>query len=152
VARQCSTSGRRVGSDGGSGAVGARGELGAGAEGEQEVEGEGEAGGVPLTLTSCFIHSHSSLVSSNISIELYKKIAKEAIWISVWKSGPRTGKRPGLDRTRTSQDRKSQDRTGPQPQSGLRSFAISRIPGPVRTSLLIGKFINILSIFRTLIY
>ena len=161
MARQCSTSGRRVGSDGGSGAVGARGELGAGAEGEQEVEGEGEgeAGGVPLTLTSCFIHSHSSLVSSNISIELYKKIAKEAIWISVWKSGPRTGKRPGLDWTRTSQDRKSQDRTGLQPQSGLQSFAISRIPGPVkdrsgpvRTSLLIGKFINILSIFRTLIY
>jgi len=69
------------------------------------------------------------------------------VLISVWKSGPRTGKRPGLDRT------------GPQPQSGLRSFAISRIPGPVKdqsgpvwTSLLIGKFINILSIFRTLIY
>jgi len=71
----------------------------------------------------------------------------------------RTGKRLGLDQTRTSQDRKSQDRTGPQPQSGLQSFANSRIPGlvkdwsgPVRTSLLIGNFIDILSIFRTLIY
>ena len=86
-------------------------------------------------------------------------IGINTVTISVWKSGPRTGKRPGLDWTRTSQDRKSQDRTGLQPQSGLRSFAILRIPGPVkdrsgpvRTSLLIGKFINILSIFRTLIY
>jgi len=49
MARQRGTSGRRVGSDGGSGAVGARGEPGAGAEGEQEAEAEGEAGGVPLT-------------------------------------------------------------------------------------------------------
>ena len=57
-----------------------------------------------------------------------------AIAISVWKSGPRTGKKLGLDQTRTSQDRKSQDRTGPQPQSGLQSFAILRIPGPVWTS------------------
>ena len=40
VARQRGTSGRQVGSNGGSGAVGvtSRGELGAGAEGEQEVE------------------------------------------------------------------------------------------------------------------
>jgi len=53
VARQRSTSGRRVGSDGGSGAVGvaSRGRLGAGAEGEWEAEAEGEAGGVPLTIT-----------------------------------------------------------------------------------------------------
>ena len=72
---------------------------------------------------------------------------------SVWKSGPGTGKRLGLDWTRTSQDRKSQDRIGPQPQSGPRSFAILKIPGPhkdrsgpVRTGLLIGEFINILSI------
>ena len=41
VARQRGTSGRRVGSDGGSGAVGAR-----------EAEGEGEAEGVPLTITA----------------------------------------------------------------------------------------------------
>ena len=47
VARQRGTSRRWVGSDGGSGAVGARGELGVGAEGEWEAEGE--AGGVPIT-------------------------------------------------------------------------------------------------------
>jgi len=46
VAHQHGTSGRRVGSDGGSRAVGARGKLGVGAEGEWEVE----AGGVPLTI------------------------------------------------------------------------------------------------------
>ena len=53
MARQRSTSGRRVGSDGGSGAVGARGKPGARAEGEQEAEAEaeGEAEGVPLTIT-----------------------------------------------------------------------------------------------------
>jgi len=57
VACQCSTSGRQVGSDGGSGAVDARGEPGAGAEGEWDVEAEaegkaeGEAEGVPLTIT-----------------------------------------------------------------------------------------------------
>ena len=49
MARQRGTSGRQVGSDGGSGAVGARGEPGARAEGEREVEAEGEAEGVPLT-------------------------------------------------------------------------------------------------------
>ena len=53
MARQHGTSGRRVGSNGGLGAVGAtlRGEPGAGAEGEQEAEVEaeveGEAGGSP---------------------------------------------------------------------------------------------------------
>jgi len=53
VARQHGTSGRRVGSDGGSGAVGARGKPGARAEGEWEAEGEaeGEVEGVPLTIT-----------------------------------------------------------------------------------------------------
>ena len=45
MARQRGTSGRRVGSDGGSGAVGARGEPGSRAEGEREAEAEG----VPLT-------------------------------------------------------------------------------------------------------
>ena len=59
MAHQRGTSGRQVGSDGGSGAVGARGEPGAGAEGEREAEAEGEreaeaeaegeAEGVPLT-------------------------------------------------------------------------------------------------------
>jgi len=58
MARQCGTSGRWVGSDGGLEAVGTmlRGEPGAGAEGEweaeAEAEGEGEAGGVPLTFSS----------------------------------------------------------------------------------------------------
>ena len=47
VACQCSTSGKQVRSNGGSGAVGARGEPGVGAGGEQEAEGEAE--GVPLT-------------------------------------------------------------------------------------------------------
>ena len=53
MARQHGTSGRRVGSNGGSGAVGAtlRGEPAAGAEGEREAEVEGEAGGVPRTIT-----------------------------------------------------------------------------------------------------
>jgi len=57
VARQRGTSRKRVRSDGGSGAVGARGEPGAGAGGEREVEvevegeGEGEGEGVPLTIT-----------------------------------------------------------------------------------------------------
>jgi len=56
VACQCGTSGKQVGSDGGSGGVGARGEPGAGAEGEQEgeAEAEEEAGGVPLTETCAF--------------------------------------------------------------------------------------------------
>jgi len=49
VARQRGTSGRRVGSDGGSGAVGARGEPGARLEGEREAEAEAE--GVPLTIS-----------------------------------------------------------------------------------------------------
>jgi len=59
MACQHSTSRRQVGSDGGLGVVGARGELGVGAVGEQEAEGEGEeegkeegeVGGVPLTIT-----------------------------------------------------------------------------------------------------
>ena len=55
MARQRGTSGRRVRSSGGLGAVGvtSRGELGAGAEGEREAEAEAEAeaGGVPLTCT-----------------------------------------------------------------------------------------------------
>jgi len=59
VACQCGTSGRRVGSSGGSEVVGAmlRGDPGAGAEGEQKVEVKaeaevgGEAGGVSLTIT-----------------------------------------------------------------------------------------------------
>jgi len=45
VAYQRGTSGRQVGSDAGSGAVGARGKPGAGAEGEWEAEVEGKAGG-----------------------------------------------------------------------------------------------------------
>ena len=49
MAHQRSKSGKQVGSDGRSGAVGARGELGV--EDEQEAEGEGETGGVPLTIT-----------------------------------------------------------------------------------------------------
>ena len=67
---------------------------------------------------------------------------------------PVLGLEKDQDWTQTSQDRK-----GPQPQSSLQSFMISKIPGlgkdqsgPVWTSLLIGKFINILSVFRTLIY
>ena len=51
MARQRGTSGRRVGSDGRSGAVGARGKPGVPAEGEREVEAEAE--GVPLTTTNC---------------------------------------------------------------------------------------------------
>jgi len=53
VARQRGTSGRWLGSNGGSGAVGVTsgGGPGAGAEGEWEAEGEGEVGGVPLTIT-----------------------------------------------------------------------------------------------------
>jgi len=55
VARQRGTSGRRVGSNGGSGAVGitSRGKPGAGAEGEQEAEAEvgAEAEAVPLAIT-----------------------------------------------------------------------------------------------------
>jgi len=49
VACQCSTSGKRVGRDGGSEVIGAMlgGKSGAGAEGEQEAEAEG----VPLTVT-----------------------------------------------------------------------------------------------------
>jgi len=61
MACQHGTSRRRVGSDGRSGAVGARGELGAGAEGEREAEvdadaeaeAEAGAGGVPLTEPQC---------------------------------------------------------------------------------------------------
>jgi len=51
VARQCSTSGRRVGSNGGSGAVGvtSRGKPEVEAEGEREAEAGAEA--VPLTIT-----------------------------------------------------------------------------------------------------
>jgi len=51
VARQCGTSGRRVGSNGGSGAVGvtSRGEPGAGAEGEWEAGAGAVAEAVPLT-------------------------------------------------------------------------------------------------------
>ena len=49
VAHQRGTSGKRVGSNGGLGAIGARGELGVGAGDEWEAEGEAE--GVPLTIT-----------------------------------------------------------------------------------------------------
>jgi len=49
MACQRGTSGRWVRSNGGSGAVGARGEPGARAEGDQEAEAEAE--GVPLTIT-----------------------------------------------------------------------------------------------------
>jgi len=49
VARQRSISRRQVGSDGRSGAVGARDKPGERAEGEREAEAEGEAEGVPLT-------------------------------------------------------------------------------------------------------
>ena len=64
MAHQHGTSGRRVGSDGGLGVVGARGKLGAGAEGEQETEAEaeGEAGGVPLT-GPCY-HQKSSFADT----------------------------------------------------------------------------------------
>jgi len=53
MAHQCGTSGKPVGSNGGSGAVDvtSRGEPGAGAEGEWEAEAEAEVGGVPLTKT-----------------------------------------------------------------------------------------------------
>jgi len=55
MARQRGTSGRWVGSSGGSGAVGvtSRGEPGVEAEGEREAEAEagGEAEAVPLTIT-----------------------------------------------------------------------------------------------------
>ena len=58
MARQRSTSGRQVGSSGGSGVVGtSRGEPGAGAEGEREAEGGAGAGGVPLTTTSEIKHN-----------------------------------------------------------------------------------------------
>ena len=70
---------------------------------------------------------------------------------SVWKSSHRTGKRPGLDQTRTTQDWKSQDRAGLQLQSSPQSFTISKIPGPhkdrsgpVRTSLH-GRYILLIS-------
>ena len=49
MACQRGTSGTWVGSDGRSGVVGARGELGVQAEGEREAEAEAE--GVPLTIT-----------------------------------------------------------------------------------------------------
>ena len=53
-------------------------------------------------------------------------------WVfgSVWKSSLKTGKRPELDRTRTDRTRNLQDCKRPGLQSGLRSFAISKIPGP----------------------
>ena len=65
MARQGGTSRRRVGNDGGSGAVGARGEPGAGAEveaeGEREAEAEVEegAGGVPLTESQWISQTHT---------------------------------------------------------------------------------------------
>ena len=67
-----------------------------------------------------------------------------ALSASVWKSGLRTGKRLGLDRTWTSQDQKSQDCTGPQPQSGPWSFAILKIPGclEVRSFHFFGLLVN----------
>jgi len=51
VAPQHGTSGKQVGRNGQSEAVGATlgGKFGVGAEGEQEVEAEGETRGVPLT-------------------------------------------------------------------------------------------------------
>ncbi len=49
MARQRSTSRKQVGSNGGLGAIGARGELGVGARGERKVEGKAE--GIPLTIT-----------------------------------------------------------------------------------------------------
>jgi len=83
VARQRGTSRRQVRSNGGSGAVGARGKPGAGAEGEQDaeagaeagvgVEAEGEAGGVPLTAARvavrkiCKAGSDSAWSSGSIS-------------------------------------------------------------------------------------
>jgi len=92
-------------------------------------------------------------ISMDFILELPESGGYDSIMVSVWKSGPRTGKRPGLDWTWTNQDRKSQDRKGPRPWSGPRSSAISKIPGldkdwsgPVRTGLLVGKFIYILSI------
>jgi len=70
MARQRGTSGRQVGSDGGSGAVGPMGEPGAGAEGEQEVEAEAEgeqeaeaeAEGVPLPIPTLIIVACSFFV------------------------------------------------------------------------------------------
>jgi len=52
MVHQCGTSGKRVGSDGGSEAIGATsgGESGVKVVGEQEAEVEAEVGGVPLTL------------------------------------------------------------------------------------------------------
>ena len=62
MARQRSTSGRWVGSDGRSGAVGARGEPGARAEGEREAgaEGEGEGEGEGVSLTAHGVSQQSS--------------------------------------------------------------------------------------------
>src|SRR6266508_1202715 len=101
-----------------------------------------------------------ALVRAEVELVLLQKLQNAAgdlpMLISVWKSGHRTRKRLGLDRTRTTQDRKSQDRklqdrTGLQLQSGPRSFAISKIPGPhkdqsgpVRTSLC-GRYILLIS-------
>ena len=50
MARQRGTSGRRVASNGRSGAVGVTSRGEPGAEGQREEEVEEEAGGVPLTL------------------------------------------------------------------------------------------------------
>jgi len=71
VARQRGTSRRRVGSNGGSGAVGvlSRSEPGARAEGEREAEAEveaeaeaeGKVGGVPLTVPSDNFHVFQQL-------------------------------------------------------------------------------------------
>ena len=71
MACQHVTSGKRVGSNGGLGAVGVRGKPGVGAEaeGEQEAEAEGEMGGVPLTGKQSMILGFTWLDKHNLEID-----------------------------------------------------------------------------------
>jgi hypothetical protein len=54
---------------------------------------------------------------------------------SVWKSSLETGKRPGLDRTRTDRTGNSQDCKRPQPQSGLWSLPFRKFQDRTKTGL-----------------
>ena len=74
--------------------------------------------------------SYDSLLNPSIVAESTSSPFKSSTLLSVWKSGLETGKRLGLDQTQTDRTGNSQDRKRPQPQSGLRSFTISKIPGP----------------------
>ena len=78
MAHQRGTSGRQVRSNGGSGAVGARGELGAEAEGEWEAEAE--VGGVPLTITPPLDEHRLNVEESEIGWKGIEPKARAWIW------------------------------------------------------------------------